>query len=98
MLGRFCRWIKMQNCRVRQTDARTDNLKNPKKKIQKKYVRTDERTNGQTDERTDGRMDRRTNGRTNGQMDERTQRGVTESASQITGAECRVRQTHAQTH
>ncbi len=26
MLGRFCRWIKMQNCRVRQTDARTDYL------------------------------------------------------------------------
>jgi len=26
MLGRFCRWIKMQNCRVRQTNTRTDYL------------------------------------------------------------------------
>ncbi len=43
--------------------------------------------------RTDGRMNRRTNERT----DERTQRGVAESTSQITGAECRVRQTNART-
>jgi hypothetical protein len=65
------------------TDARTQQAKNPKKQIQKKYVRTDGRTDGRTDRRTDG------------QTNERTQRGVAESASQITGAECRVRQTDA---
>jgi len=36
------------------TDARTQQAKNPKKQIQKKYVRTDGRTDGRTDRRTDG--------------------------------------------
>jgi hypothetical protein len=34
-------------------------------------------------------------GQTDGQTDEQTQRGVAESALQIIGAECCVRQTHA---
>jgi hypothetical protein len=51
----------------------------------------------QTHARTDGRMDERTHAQTDGRTDKRTQREVAESASQIIGAECRVRQTHART-
>jgi len=52
-------------------------------------------TSGQTDGRTDGQTDERTDRRTNRRTNERTQTGVAELASQITDAECRVRQTHA---
>ncbi len=48
---------------------------------------TNEQTDGQTDGRTNGRTDKRTNGQTDGQTDGRAQRGVAESASQITGSE-----------
>jgi len=54
-------------------------------------IRPDRRTNGRTDGQTDGHGEKNTSGQT----DERTHRGVAESASQITGAECRIGQTHA---
>jgi hypothetical protein len=59
--------------------------------------RTDRRTNGHREglQNWPRRLPVQNAGQTDGRTDEQTQRGVVESASQITGAECRVRQTHA---